>query len=392
MRLISKTILLCLILLQVIAYSNSFQDSTFSQFRTRIDSIEKKLDEQLNSTKALNKDSERNIEFSGKLIDWSAILFSSLTLILIVAGVIGLKEFSNVRKIEKDISRLKNDMEKEVNELRSIKEQILAELSTFKFEIKNDSKNLLNIIYLLNEGVRYYYSGNLPKSINTFKKVISIKNDDYEATCFLARAYSGLQQYELAIKTAQKALNLDRFPSRAYTIIGETHRRMGNVKESIESFRKAIEIENSPQILNSLAYSYFVDHNFAKANETFIQSMQLSRYSTSVCGLAKCYIMQGIHDKAKAYAQEAVLLAGEEIANSRGGFWPYYNLAAAHFILNNNNLCMDTIEKFLELNPNPSLIKEQLDQFIILKDSEIIDKNLLNDSIELLKNFLSDIR
>ena len=299
-RRVSLIILIFAVALPI--YLQGYQDSTVVQFQNlenRLTKLEKSTNEQTERNKALQKESERNLDFSGKIIDWSAMLLASLTLILIVAGIVGLKEFANIRKIEKSIASLHNEMKDELNQSKVMRDQILKELEKFKEEIKSDSKDLLNIIYLLNEGVASYYSGNLSQAIKVFQRIRKIKPTDYDATCFLARAYAGLQQYDLAIETAQNAVKLNETPARAYTIIGETYRRMGEIQKSIDAFKLSFKIEKTAQILNNLAYSYFINQNYDKAIETFRHSMEIRRYSTAVCGLAKCYAIKELDEKAK---------------------------------------------------------------------------------------------
>ena len=84
-------------------------------------------------------------------------------------------------------------------------------------------------------------------------------------------------------------------------------------------------------------------------------------------------------------------MAEEEISNSRGYFWPYYNLATAYLILGNREACIKTIKKFLNLNPNPSLIEEQLRQYKAMKGAKMISQNLLTESMKIIEEFLSQI-
>ena len=149
-----------------VASSNFSKDITDSLITLKAENV--KLNEK---NKLLLAQSEQSVDFASKIIDWSAMLFAFLTLILIIAGIVGLSEFSNIRKIEEEMKAINSQMKEEIKSIKNIKQSVEEELARQRDNIQRDSKNFLQIVYLLNEGMTSYHSGELSKAISAFLKV-----------------------------------------------------------------------------------------------------------------------------------------------------------------------------------------------------------------------------
>ena len=221
-----------------VASSNFSKDITDSLITLKAENV--KLNEK---NKLLLAQSEQSVDFASKIIDWSAMLFAFLTLILIIAGIVGLSEFSNIRKIEEEMKAINSQMKEEIKSIKNIKQSVEEELARQRDNIQRDSKNFLQIVYLLNEGMTSYHSGELSKAISAFLKVKKINPNDYEATCHLARSYVGQGKYELALENAKLATGLVDQPYVAYYIMGEVYRRMHEYDLAIEALRNSLNIK-----------------------------------------------------------------------------------------------------------------------------------------------------
>jgi len=389
-----------IIFLSAIFFLNSIflfsQDSinvTIKDLQKEIEQLKKDSIKQNNIEESFLIKAEQNFEIASKIIDWSAKILTALAIILAIAGVIGLREFSNIRKIETEMKSLNSEMKSEIENIKNIKILIQKEIDDIKNNVEKDSKDFLRIIYLLNEGISSFQSGDLTNAIDSFLKVKEINPNDYEATCYLARSYIGFEKYEYAISIAEAAITLNDIPDRAYTIIGEAYRRMKEYDKAIMSFKKSIELNKRSSTLNNLGYSYYKKNDFDNALKTFRESLEIRRNNhTASCGLAKSYLKKGLIKEAHEYFRDAILLAKENITKGTIHVWPYYNLAFSNLALNNVDDCLENLRVALDKNKNPSLIKEQLFECENMKDDKSISQELLDRCLNLFRDTLYTIK
>jgi len=393
-RIFFTTSLFCLIFALTfnVAFCQDSSTVSLKDIKGDIDHFNKEIQRQIELNQSLLRRSEQTFELASKIIDWSAMFFASLTLILIIAGAVGLKEFSNIRKIEAEMSSINKEMKNEIENVRKAKSEIQKDLDDLKANIAKDSREFLRIVYLLNDGIASYHTGDLSNAIEAFLKVKQINPNDYEATCYLARSYVGQEKYDLAIETAKTALTLPGKHALAYSIMGEAYRRMKKFDLAIDSFKKAINIEKKPSTLNNLGFSYYYNKEYDSAISIFRESLDMKRKSTACCGLAKSLIKKQMREEAVKYLHETIVLSEESIARGTIYVWPYYSLAFSHLVLNNRNDCINALKIALDMNKNPAIIKEQLIDFHGLKDESEILQELLGECLEQFDKVLMGIK
>jgi tetratricopeptide (TPR) repeat protein len=350
------------------------------------DSVYQKLDALYQKNLDLVEKSQTNLDFASKVIDWSGMLFAALAILLIGAGAVGLKEFSNFNRVEAQMNAELERVRDEISQISHVRTEVQDELNRLKERIQRDGQNIFRTIYLLNDGITSFNSGNLQNAIKAFSEVKRINPDDYDATCLLARTYSGLEEFPKAIEIAMEAVSLSSSPRLAQYIIGECYRRMEKFDNAIEAFNESLKIEERASTLNSLGYCYFKMKDFAFAEKTFRRSLKLERYATGVIGLAKSLLKQESHERAREYCQEAIVLAKEDLERGVPHVWAYYNLAFAHLVLNNEVDCLKIIEVAIERNRNKGQIREQMFDYMLLREDEQIDQELLKKCIGKWKN------
>lgn len=350
------------------------------------DSLYHKFDSLYEKNLALVEKAESNMDIASKIIDWSAMLFAALAILLIVAGTIGLKEFSNFKRVEAQMKEELQRVRGEIDQIREVRIEVQNELNMLKEKIQKDGQNIFKTIYLLNEGISSFNSGNLQNAIRVFKDVKKINPNDYDATCLLARAYSGQEEFSKAIETAKEAVKFSSSPRQAHYIMGECYRRMEKFEEAIDAFNQSLKIEERTPTLNSLGYCYFKKHDFPLAEETFKRSLKVMRNATGEIGLAKSLLKQGDYKKACLYCNSSIVLAKEDIEIGVPYVWPYYNLASAYLILNNETECLQNIEAAILKNKNKGQIREQVSDYILMLNNEHIDQELLKKCINKWEN------
>ncbi len=375
MRLI---ILLCLALL-VLAQPAQGQDSTAATGGTV---TEAELQALLDDVETLRTMSEHNIEMAGKIVDWSAMFFAAITLVTIIAGALGLREFANIKAVREELRLLNEEMEKEIESLQEFKEQFAGELESLKQTISQESTDIIKIAYLSSEGTLYFQSGELSRAINAFSEILRINPDDYDSTCYLARCYIGQGRYSRAIETANAAIGMNSRPDRGYRILGEAYRLMERYDLSIEALQQSLKLIPRRSTFNSLAYSYLKGGDLENAHQYFLESLARRRGSTATCGLAKVFVKKRDRERAQSYAQETVKLAEEEIHRGVLYLWPYYSISFAFLILGDEGACLDYLDTSLQKNKNPALNREMLADLTLMVGEQLLPQGLVQECID----------
>lgn len=352
----------------------------------KIDSLTKSIKE--NENKRIYKTSKDSIDLANSIVSWTAIILGVLTLLFLIAGFFGVAEISKIRKEREQINKLKNNIQKEFADVQQIKEQIANDIEDLKKQIKIESIAFTKTLYLLNEGSIDFHAGRLKDAEKKFKEILKVNENDYNATCYLARTYFDQNQYDDALSTIKKAVNLRSNPYYAYFIMAENYCSLGEFEKSIEAFKKSIEIEKNHTAYTSMGYTYFRMEDYKKSITAFQKGMELMRYSSPVCGLAKAFLFSGQRKEAIPYFRETILLAKEEIQAGTKYIWPYYSTAYACLVINRDKKCINTLNKALKKNPNTELIKGQLLEYKLLVDKNIagISEELLSRCIKMLEN------
>ena len=409
--------ILCLFLTYLITSQPCFCQApnavSIQNLEKDMEQLKKEVKELDDLNKAVLQKTQQDIELANKIISWSSLVLTILAVILVlvggVAGYAGVKEFKNIRKAKGDLDILKEEMNKKIKEIEDTKKELQKNMgkkikeiedtkeklqeNIIKLEssIKTESKKTLEIIYLLNEGISRYHIGHLSVAIEKFDKVLEINPNDYEATCYLALSYIGQRKFKEGIEKAKKAIGLTNKPDNAHVILGVAYRYNEEFDNAIKSFENALKIDEKAETLNDLGYTYLRKGDIDDAIDTFKKSLEIKRKPTACCGLAKAYILKGKPDKVHSYSQETIILVEETIFEGTTWVWPYYNLAFSHFILKNEAECMAALQRALEKNKNQSIIEEQLENYKLMLDEEVVPQDLLEKCIDLIERALSDL-
>ena len=329
---------------------------------------------------------DAQIEMANRIIDWSAMFFAAVTLVTIIAGALGLREFASIKSVREELRALNEEMENEIESLQEFKMQFEEEMEGIKSTIARDSTNIIKIAYLSSEGTLYFQSGELGRAINAFREILRINPREYDSMCYLARCYIGRGRYNRAIETANQAISLSERPDRGYRILGEAYRLMGRHDQSIEALLKSKELIRRRSTFNSLAYSYLKKGDLDNAFQYFLESLEMRRGSTATCGLAKVFVKMGEIEKAQEYALETVKLVDEEIQRGVLYLWPYYSITFAYLILDNESSCLDYLQKSLEKNKNPALNREMISDLRLVVDEPGISEGLVQQCIQVIND------
>lgn len=361
---------------------------------------------------------DKYIAQTNNLIDQSASLLSyvqySLWFVTFVMALIGLPlgivsflGYRRYKDFKKRLQKLTNKTADDAHDTISKIQQdstaaiqsVNERLNRFQNEKEKESQLFLNRVHIFNEGVNMYHSGKLDACISILEEIAP---NDYVASCYLADALSSKGEYDKAIETANSAIRLAEKPERAYSILGEAFRRMGDYNRSIENCLKANTFAQGDyrksSSFNGLGFSYYLNEDYEKAINAFNDSLAYKvNCHTALCGLAKVYTKQGRWGEAETNYKKAINCAREVIKVVINEDEPihvsaYFALAFSYFALNKiepsrykKTECLSHLKKALGITRNQGIIKTQIKEFENMKCEDVVSQDLLHECLELLE-------
>ncbi|MCB9297694.1 MAG: tetratricopeptide repeat protein [Lewinellaceae bacterium] len=332
--------------------------------------LEKKLENIELQNQLITQNSETALQFSQSVVDWTAMIFGAITLIFLIAAVIGIRELSQISKTKKELLDLRQRLDAELKEIESFKEASQKNTAAIIEKIESESKSYLKAIYSLNSGIRNFRQGNSFLAETEFREALKLFPNDYMANCYLARTCFSQGKYLEGNQILNKAIELDDRPHFAYYLKGENYRRLGEYDLAIEALTKAAEIEKKTTIYNGLGFAYLKKGEYQKAKNTFESSLNINRNDSSTCGIAKTLLMMGKTKEAGRYFEETILLAEESTNKNRNQTYAYLNLAFAHSFFDRSAESAKSLSRAIENNDSSAILNEQLFDYDMVMNAE----------------------
>lgn len=332
--------------------------------------LEKKLENIELQNQLIIQNSETALQFSQSVVDWTAMIFGAITLIFLIAAIIGIRELGQISKTKKELLALRQRLDAELKAIENFKEASRKNTAAIIEKIETESKSYLKAIYSLNSGIRNFRQGNSFLAEEEFRETLKLFPNDYMANCYLARTCFSQGKYLEGNQILNKAIELDDRPHFAYYLKGENYRRLGEYDLAIEALAKAAEIEKKTTIYNGLGFAYLKKGELFKAKATFESSLNINRNDSSTCGLAKTLLMMGKAKEAGRYFEETILLAEESTNKNKSQTYAYLNLSFAHSFFNRIGESAKSLSRAIENNDSPAILKEQLFDYDMILNSE----------------------
>lgn len=333
--------------------TDSLRQDAYKDKKTtlKIDTLSKSLTDKIEEIKTYQFKSDiefakQHIERANRIIDWSAMIFTALAILLVIAGGIGLKEFSQIRRTESNMKEMLENVKKE-----------LLEIKKYRTEIINEAKVFMELTYYLNEGISTYESGNYLKAREFLYKVIDLKNDHVTALYFIGKSFMKENIIEDATSIFEKILSIDPHYSNAYVGLARTY-FYEDKENSIKFLQKAIELDQN----NADAFDFMgvVYREINKIDDSFkyhLMARKIRNLSSTSFLLSLIYYIKCDYDNAKKYFDEVKYLAQQEIEKFQKIHWRFYFLGVIEGLNNNLKESKKLIEKALEYNRSESVKK-----------------------------------
>lgn len=184
---------------------------------------------------------DKRILFNGKvheLVEQSIFKLNGR----ILKSSIPIHNYGLVRKDRVD----KNYTNKDTSYLKIYEKEILA--------------NTASIETLKRAAIIYKNTGAINKSIDTLKRVLSIRSDSWETCAFLASIYAEQGNHILAIEYYQRAIQIHPHDAQLHNNLGSSYLEIGKEDEAVSEWEKALKI-NSDYILSNINLAGFYLNN-----------------------------------------------------------------------------------------------------------------------------------
>jgi tetratricopeptide (TPR) repeat protein len=141
----------------------------------------------------------------------------------------------------------------------------------------------------------------LEEAVAVIEEAVDHQPDDDRLWGFLAALHEHAEDYEQAIRCAQKALEKSKTPAKHYFTLGVLYDKQGDLTRSVESMRLVISLEpENAEALNYLGYTYADKGIHLEEAEGLIRKALLIRPEDGyiVDSLGWVFFKQGRYEKA----------------------------------------------------------------------------------------------
>jgi tetratricopeptide (TPR) repeat protein len=199
-----------------------------------------------------------------------------------------------------------------------------------------------------NIGNSYINKGDYDQAIESYEKAIELNPKDALAYRNMGIGYKNKGNYDQAIASYEKAIELNPKYALAYHNMGISYAKKGEYDKAISSYKKAIEL--NPKY--TLAY-YNMGNNYGnkgeydKAIASYEKAISLNPKDDSAYrNMGYSYANKGEYDKAIASYEKAIMLNPKFDLAYNSLAWLYYNQAT------NKEESLELSKKAVELQKN----------------------------------------
>ena len=354
------------------------QDAALLQ--AKIDSLKKSYDEKISNIK--NADLERDIaiaqghiETANRIIDWSAMIFTALAILLVIAGAIGLREFARIQKIERSMNTSLREMKRELENIRGYREQIVSEMRAF-----------MEVTYYYNEGFNAYHEGNYLRARECLYKALDHQGDNLDVKYWLGRSYSLDDMKEEADRVFTELISINPNYPKGYLGLA-LNCTENEVEKAIDFCSKAVEIDpNYSAAYDTLGIFYRKINNLDMAFKSHLKARNIRKQSMTSFFIGLLYYVKGDLVNAEKYFEETKYLCLQQLEKAQMVHWSYFEMGIIEGLNKNMKIAKNYLKKSLENNRAKNIVNLKIEdlEFIINHS----DKNQQNvaSMIAYLKN------
>ncbi|MEZ4772593.1 MAG: tetratricopeptide repeat protein [Bacteroidia bacterium] len=339
-----------------------------------------------NKIEGLNSTNQEKNDIAGKIIDWSAWLFSLMVLILGIAGWVAADRFSKIDLIRKELKELlgktKTELDKQINEIEHL-----------KAEFEREKEIAIDLMFPILEAQWFNYQGDFDKSISAYKRAQKIKPDYKLISYKLNKLLIEKGIFKEAIKNLE--VLIEKYPDdiQLNRRLAEGYRRIGDFDSAEIVINKVLSKVDYPSVhyelgcikLFSAKYKE-AEESFKKANRFFFSEDGMYRYWVYV-NLAIVQKLMGNQEESRLNSNKAIEILEPRTKSTPKNphIWSY--LALAYLSEKDNyKKSLHAFEQAIQYNLPISLATSALDRVSLLVDH--IENKIEKKSIHEIKDFL----
>ena len=214
------------------------------------------------------------------------------------------------------------------------------------FETARD-KYLEALLYKTNDSMilfklakTFYFLKNYTKAAENLEILVSESPDHFEAFRLLGDVYKKEDNYDLALESYLRAIEINDMYEKAYLSVGQIYYARGSYDQALEYCEMAIEKKNNySKAYEMIGMIYEVLENYTKSIYYYEETIRFDKrnYKT-MSRLASVYNLLSNHEVAKKHSKDCIKI-------KRNYAPAYYELGIAEKGLGNRISAIDAFEK-----------------------------------------------
>lgn len=317
-------------------------DSLYQNFNERLKTLEN------NQLKKNVKIAEDNIGKANLIIDWSAMMFTLLTILLVLAGALGIREFSKVQQTEHRIRETERTM---LLQLEEIKKE-LNDIQNYKSELIKDIQLFIQSTYYLNYSRQSYRAGDYSAAKEALYNLLDLESNNLDALSLLGKSLMMEGNIEESTSIFDKMLTVDSQNPDAYYGLAMNY-FYTDLNKSKDFCEKALE--GNPTHFNSLIFLSVIYRELGRVEEALRISKKaqgIKQYAVNSFYIAVIHYSRGEEKRARKYFDEANFLAKQFLERVDRWSWGLFIVAVQNGLNNNLKESEIIIRSILEINPS----------------------------------------
>jgi len=187
--------------------------------------------------------------------------------------------FEGIKKLEEEAKEMRDNILKQYQQIEEeIPKDLKAKISEFSERLRflEAFGTLLKAEDYYVRGLNFYYKGDYNLALKSFEKAIELKPDYAEAWYNKGLILMRLRKDKEALESFEKAINLKPNYVKAWNNKGVVLKRLMRYDEALEAFKKALELDkNNTTSLYNIACVYSLKGDKEKALEYLKKAIEL---------------------------------------------------------------------------------------------------------------------
>jgi predicted O-linked N-acetylglucosamine transferase (SPINDLY family) len=200
----------------------------------------------------------------------------------------------------------------------------------------------------------YMQIGDEKSAIESLKKTVKLKPDDFEAFNLLGHLYMNQNMVDLALPCFEKAIKINPMMAEAHYNLGVAYMQKKMFGKALASYKESLKIfPNNSIVFNNMGVVYEDKGEMKKALSYFKKAIKANPQNATALQNIGAYYIKINPQKAKEYFEKAAKI--EEKSDNI-----FFNLGVCLRLIGDTEGSIAAFEKALKLNPQNQLVYGQL--------------------------------